>query len=108
MHATLKYPNYVVLVGVQGVCALLLVTRLAGPVTPLLVSIILVVRLLANLRNPFGLDGSDQMHVVLFAGLTFYYLVPDPFAKSVALWFIGAQLLLSYLSAGFAKLISSD
>lgn len=58
-------------------------------------------------RVPLGLDGSDQMYLVVFAGLMACRLVPagSP-AAEWGLWFIGFQSSLAYVTAGVAKLIS--
>jgi hypothetical protein len=101
-----RYPNYLGLVGVQLAAALLLFTQLSPALAPALIALILGCRLLTHLRNQFGLDGSDQMLVMVFGGLMFFHVMPEPAAKAVALGFIAAQSLLSYFTAGFAKLIS--
>jgi hypothetical protein len=66
----------------------------------------LVVRMLLYLRNQLGLDGSDQMTLVVCTGVAVALLVPDHGAQLIALDYVAAQLLLSYAVAGIAKAIS--
>jgi len=58
-------------------------------------------------RRPVSSDGAEQMAVltVLATGLT---MVPGmgPGAVSLAVYFIGGQLILSYLTSGVAKAVS--
>ena len=64
------YPRFVYLMVVQAIAATLIVShiftslslQLIGP----LVGIILLIHLLSHLRNQYGLDGSDQMQVIIF------------------------------------------
>jgi hypothetical protein len=101
----------------RGIRALL-VARLAAalallvPVLPIAVAacaaaIVFVTGVLLTYRCGFGEDGSDQMSTVIAAGLVAYAVIPDgsPW-KPMGLWFIGAQSVLSYAAAGYAKLVS--
>ena len=64
-------PCYISFVSLQLVVAILLISHLFPSLSWLFVVIILLIQLLSHLRNPFGLDGSDQMQVILFASLGF-------------------------------------
>lgn len=101
-----RYPNYLGLVAVQLLAAVLLLSHVHPALAPALITLVLLCRLLSHLRNQFGLDGSDQMLVVVFGGLAVFHAVPEPVAKAAALAFIALQSLLSYLTAGYAKLVS--
>lgn len=58
-------------------------------------------------RCGFGEDGSDQMLVIVAAGLLAYAIVPAGSAwRPMGLWFIAGQAVLSYGAAGIAKLAS--
>lgn len=70
------------------------------------IAIALVVNLLFHLRNQHGLDGSDQMQTIVLASLLILQLAPTHTGRLAALCFIGAQSILSYLTAGIAKAIS--
>lgn len=67
---------------------------------------ILAIRLLLGLRLIYGFDGSDHMHAIVWAGLLVFLASPSASIKDLALVFIAAQLLLSYLTSGIAKLLS--
>jgi hypothetical protein len=69
--------------------------------------LILVIRLLSALRNPYSLDGADQMQVIILASLTFFSLSSDPLVKRCCICFICFQALLCYLTAGVVKVRSS-
>jgi hypothetical protein len=77
-----------------------------GPARAAIV-VVVAVSLLLHIRNPFGLDGSDQMSLVIFGALLVVALAPEsePLVY-VALVFITCQLYLAYLTAGIAKLVS--
>lgn len=66
---------------------------------------ILLLSLLINLRHTFGRDGSDQMLVIVFAGLAMYFCLTERF-RIYALLFVALEVTLSYLVAGYVKLIS--
>jgi hypothetical protein len=102
-----NYPCYLYLVVLQFVMAILIISHLLVSFSWLFVAIILLIHLLSHLRNHQGLDGSDQMQVILFASLVIFYLSPDPFVKQCCLWFICLQALLSYFTAGCAKVRSA-
>jgi hypothetical protein len=69
-------------------------------------AIILATSFLMHLRSPFGMDGSDQMNLQIFGALFLGYLGGSLLALQAALWFIGAQSCLSYLTSGVAKALS--
>jgi hypothetical protein len=58
-------------------------------------------------RAPIGLDGSDQMSLLMFVAVAISKLFPgDVHVAEASLWFIAIQGCLSYFVAGIAKLIS--
>src|SRR5262249_53986661 len=58
-------------------------------------------------RAPLGLDGSDQMSLIMFVVVAIYKLFPgDVHVAQASLWFIAIQGCLSYFVAGIAKVIS--
>jgi hypothetical protein len=68
---------------------------------------ILVASLLMYWRAPLGLDGSDQMSIIMFVAVAIHKLFPgDVHVARASLWFIAAQGCLSYFVAGIAKVIS--
>jgi hypothetical protein len=62
--------------------------------------------MLLLLRNQYGLDGSDQMMLVVLWPLFLYSLHPTETVLNLAFGFICAQLCLSYFTSGGVKLIS--
>jgi hypothetical protein len=68
-------------------------------------ALILISSLLINLRHSFGRDGSDQMLVIVFAGLVAYSLTSER-VRVMGFLFVAIQVTLSYVVAGYAKLIS--
>jgi hypothetical protein len=68
---------------------------------------ILAASLVMYWRAPLGLDGSDQMSIILFVAVAIHKLFPGDFhIARASLWFIAAQGCLSYFVAGIAKVIS--
>ncbi|HTD58196.1 MAG TPA: hypothetical protein VK672_04820 [Solirubrobacteraceae bacterium] len=110
--AVFRYPAVLGLALAQLCCAMLLL--LAGVAhTPALIvpagvaaALILLARMLLYMRNQLGLDGSDQMMLVVCTGVAIALLVPDHGAQVLAIDYMAAQLLLSYAVAGVAKAIS--
>lgn len=63
--------------------------------------------LLLNWRKAFGDDGSDQMNtIILIATWLCTATIESSLLLKVGLWFIALQSILSYCTAGVAKLIS--
>lgn len=79
-----------------------------SPTLVLLCLVVFVGQLLKNARLIYGLDGSDQMQVVLWGSLTAFSVSPHGAVAYGAAIFIAAQLILSYLSSGVAKLFGKD
>jgi hypothetical protein len=46
------------------------------------------------------------MHAIIWSGIFLFLAVPSAYIKDLALAFIAAQLLLSYITSGIAKLLS--
>jgi len=70
----------------------------------ILVLFILLFTLLISMRSLYGLDGAHQMNLILFLGLTIYFLTtPGSFAQTFCILFIGAQSITSYVVSGVYK-----
>jgi len=94
---------------VRAICSLALIApfqsdRLYG-ISALL---ILLTSLFLAYQIRSGKDGSNQISIIIIAGLAFTYLMPagSPF-RPLGLYFIAAQALFSYFAAGLSKLASS-
>src|SRR5688572_16281210 len=100
--------TFITIVIVHGVAAVLfpIVFLYNPPAAAILAAIVLSVHCLSNVRLIVGRDGADQMQNIVWAGLIAYSLPLNENAKLIATGFIAAQLILSYLTSGIAKLIS--
>lgn len=109
-QALFEYPRFIFLMVFQVSLAAILFSHIfINVVEPLVapaIGIILLILMLTHLRSQYGLDGSDQMKVIVVAGLFVFYAVPDPVIQQFSLLFIAFQSLLSYFTSGFAKLVS--
>jgi hypothetical protein len=102
-----KYPNFIFLVSIQLVSAILILSHLFVNFSILFVTVILVIHLLSHVRNHYGMNGSDQLQVIIFISLFVYYIFPfDPIVQKFSIFFLCFQSLLSYFMAGLAKLVS--
>ncbi|MEL6865046.1 MAG: hypothetical protein AAFP19_11530 [Bacteroidota bacterium] len=95
---------------VHGIAAILfpLVFYFQIQLAAILALIVLLGNGLVNIRLLVGRDGSDQMQNILWAGFFVYCLPLSEMVQWVALWFIAAQLILSYLTSGYWKLVSKE
>jgi len=72
-----------------------------------IISYLLISQLYLNFRIPLGKDGSDQMSNIVLICLFIMALFPNnKVIIVVSILFIAFQSILSYLTAGIAKLIS--
>ena len=68
-------------------------------------TIILLSSLFLAYQIRYGKDGSNQISVIILAGLIFTFLLPTSSPlQAVGLYFIAAQGLFSYFAAGISKL----
>ena len=73
----------------------------------ILLGIFIVLHLIVHYRHNLGLDGADQMNLIISLTLLLCFCFTDnSFIKQVGIIFIALQLSLSYLIAGIAKIIS--
>lgn len=94
-------------IALQAVAAICLVILFdSGAWATGLCGYILAVQVLLRQRLIYGSDGSDHMHTIVWSGLLLFLASPSASIKDLALAFIAAQLLLSYLTSGIAKLLS--
>jgi hypothetical protein len=104
LDLVLRYPVVLGLVALQGALAAI---TLAGPETMICSGWLLLAQAglawLFLLRNRYGHDGADQMTSIAYASLGMACAVPTPLVQRCCLWFLTAQLCLSYLVSGLAK-----
>jgi hypothetical protein len=105
-----RFPNFLCLLVVQAVAALLLlVFPWHSSIRPVTLTLILSLCLLHRVRNqPYGLVASDTMNLLVFGALCLREIAPaDPLATKGCLWFIALQSCLSYVANGVLKLQTS-
>ncbi len=72
-------------------------------------SVLAIANLVLYFRQGYGLDGADQMiMLILLTLLTCFVVVDDQQIREIGLWFIALQLALSYIVSGLAKLVSKQ
>ena len=102
-----KYPNYIFIISIQLAVATFAISHLFTNLSLFFVIIILLIHLLSHLRNRYGMNGSDQMQVIIFACLVVFYAAPsDSIIQKFSIFFLCFQSLLSYFMSGLAKLVS--
>ncbi|MFT5780274.1 MAG: hypothetical protein ACI837_003235 [Crocinitomicaceae bacterium] len=84
-----------------------LVFFIDGWIISVLLSFATITTLSFNVRNPFGIDGSHQMTLIIYTMLFLSSISADgSIAQIACIWFIAIQSCLSYFVAGVYKLIS--
>lgn len=106
LNALLQVPGFLVLVALQLVAALVLLSGRFPEWALAAITVMLAVHLLFLFRNQYGLDGSDQMMLLVLAALFIYHLHPTSGMLTIVFGFLVGQLFLSYLTSGIAKAIS--
>lgn len=105
----LRYPRFLWLVSLLLLIAVILTAlTMSEHWTEWLLTGVVILWLLIQLRLRFGLDGADQMSTIVLIALWLCYLTNDKYLRRAALTFIALQLILSYITAGSAKLLSKE
>jgi hypothetical protein len=105
----ISHPLFVpVITGARALAALILIfLRDNHALITTCVFAVIVASIAMYWRAPLGMDGSDQMSLIVFTAVAIHQLFPgDVHIAQVSLWFIAIQGCLSYSVAGIAKLIS--
>jgi hypothetical protein len=102
--ALFRYEMFLALVLLQGLSAIVLLLNIGGSYTLFFLVLLTICFVLYNVRNSFGQDGSDQMLTIVLICLCLAHAASSTLIKQMAIWFVCAQSLLSYLTAGFSKL----
>ena len=91
---------------ILGAVALVLCSVSLDQPVPLLTGGLAAALAFNLLRCGYGADGADQMFVIVLTGLTVASTFPpDSLGVWFGLWFIAAQLTLSYTVSGWAKVL---
>ncbi|SER72385.1 hypothetical protein [Natrinema salaciae] len=84
------------------------ILALSGTQSPILLAGIVATTFAISFRHPYGLEGGFQMSFIVFSALFIASLFPEgSIERDLAILFIAAQAILSYLVAGVSK-ASSD
>lgn len=67
---------------------------------------LVLIQVLVSLRSRWGLDGAFQMSLVTLSGAAYGLIGSSSSAETIGAAFVSAQLTLSYIVAGVAKLRS--
>jgi hypothetical protein len=106
LDVLLGWPGSMLTVALQALAVgLLLVPGTALTPLPWLL-VVLACHLLLVVSLGYAADASDRMVTLVLAAAVAYHLAKGPLARDVALWFVGAQAVLAYSAAGWAKLSS--
>jgi hypothetical protein len=98
---------YCLLLTRAGASIMLLVVPYQSATGLLALLLVVSTSIFAHARSTYGLDGSDQMMLIVFTSVTLgATLSPDETGQRLSLAFIAAQSCLSYFTAGLAKLVS--
>jgi len=108
LNAIFDVPGVVVLLGIR---LLALLCILFAPISSVIFKVSLAVVILSILlfswRKSFGDDGADQMNMILLITTWLCTAILEKgLLLKVGLWFIALQSVLSYGTAGIAKLVS--
>lgn len=106
LNAVLHCPVFLVFTSLQLVASLVLLSGQLPEWSLTAVAVMLAVHMLFLLRNQYGVDGSDQMMLLVLAALFAYHLHPTGVMLTITFGFVVAQLMLSYLTSGIAKALS--
>jgi hypothetical protein len=109
MRLVFSQRGYSLVIGARLLLAIVLLFNIVVPsFEPVgLDAALLLLMVLSLFRSAYGTEGSDQMLLVLMAGLLSYDLLTVCEVSSpVPLWFVASQSCLSYFISGYAKLIS--
>jgi hypothetical protein len=88
--------------------AILLLTESGSAAYSLSMFGLIVANVLMYYRQAFGLDGADQMSLLILLTLLLCSAAPSREIREIGLCFIALQLALSYMVSGVAKLASRE
>jgi hypothetical protein len=103
-----SYPAVLGVITLQALSSAVLAVDGVFWVTLSVLLILIWTQLLFRLRFPWGLDGADQITLIVLVGLFCFYLAPPGWLRTACLVFIAAEIVLCYFSAGLAKLFDSQ
>jgi hypothetical protein len=105
----ISHPSFVpAVIGTRTLAALILIVLGNNhALSTACVFAVVAASMLMYWRAPLGLDGSDQMSIIIFIAIAIHKFFPgDVHVARASLGFIATQGCLSYFVAGIAKVIS--
>jgi hypothetical protein len=104
LDVLLGFPNVLVLICLRALLSVAILTAPSEVTTNAwVIAALALCLLLWAARSPFGLDGADQMIQIIFVGFVIQAISGTELAGRAFLWFVAAQLTLSYTIAGLYK-----
>jgi len=109
LNAVLAYPRVRFTIAALSCLAVVVVCGPEALVTSLVLpAAILLGLLLLTIRNGYGLDGADQMTLLVFGGAAVAGVAQTAASTRMFLLFVAFQGCLAYGTAGVAKLLSTE
>ena len=107
LDRVLAYPTVFTIIAARLAAATFLVVGVEASVPHLaLLATVALTTSTMMLRTTFGLEGSDQVVLLLFVTLTLIFVHPSPIVIDIGLWFIALQTALAYFTSGIYKITS--
>jgi hypothetical protein len=105
LDAAIRNQRFVLWMGIRFAAAVFLgIFGASGVLETALLLLLLLLSLIVSLRAPFGLEGAEQMILIVLATLVIASFAPANHKVQLAcLWFIALQSCLAYVTAGIAK-----
>ncbi len=107
LGGALAFPRFLWIVRVRaGAAVALIAIPMSGPMHAVFLGVVVLSTAALMLRTTYGLEGSDQLVLIVFIALALVALRPTVIAMQLGLWFITLQACLAYFTAGIYKVTS--
>jgi hypothetical protein len=105
LDTAIRNQRFVFWMGIRfAAAAFLCIFGASGVLETALLLLLLLLSLTVSLRAPFGLEGAEQMILIVLATLVIASFAPaNQKVQLACLWFISLQSCLAYVTAGIAK-----
>jgi hypothetical protein len=105
LYGAARNQRFVLWMGVRFcAAAYLCLFRASGLPETALLLLLLFLSMMVGARAPFGLEGAEQMTLIVLATLAIASVAPaNRNIQTACLWFIALQACLAYVTAGIAK-----
>ena len=74
---------------------------------PLLLLLVLIIQVISYIRHKSGNSAADQMIIIVLTGMSIYSFNFSQSVNSLSVYFVAFQSIISYVTAGYHKLVSS-